>query len=128
VITVYPTHTVPRQSTDVLAIEDAAIVRALRFLRQNSNRNLRVTDLTLAAGLFRCALQDRFKLYLGRTPMDEIHRCRVDHLARLLTETNMTVGEIAAASGFEVDAHVARFFSRHTGLSPLAYRRKYRTN
>jgi len=128
VITVSPTHVIPRQSTDVLAVEDPALVRALRFVRQNSNRNLRVTDLTLAAGLSRSALQDRFKLYLGRTPMDEIHRCRVDHLARLLTETNMTVGEIAAASGFEVDAHVARFFSRHTGLSPLAYRRKYRTN
>ena len=126
VITVYPTHTVPRQSTDVLAIEDPALVRALRFIRQNGNRNLRVIDLTVAAGLSRRALQDRFKRHLGRTPLDEIHRCRVDHLARLLAETNMTVGEIAAASGFEVDAHVARFFSRQTGMTPLAYRRKNR--
>lgn len=126
VITVYPTHTVPRQSTDVLAIEDPALVRALRFIRQNGNRNLRVIDLTVAAGLSRRALQDRFKRHLGRTPLDEIHRCRVDHLARLLAQTNMTVGEIAAASGFEVDAHVARFFSRQTGMTPLAYRRKNR--
>jgi AraC-like DNA-binding protein len=38
----------------------------------------------------------------------------------------MTVGEIAAASGFAVEAHVARFFSRQTGMTPLAYRRKHR--
>ena len=58
--------------------------------------------------------------------MEEIHRCRVDRLARLPLETNMTVAEIAAASGFEVDAHVARFFSRRTGVTPLAYRKKMR--
>jgi transcriptional regulator GlxA family with amidase domain len=46
--------------------------------------------------------------------------------ARLLLETNMSIGEIAAASGFEIDAHVARFFPRHTGMTPMAYRRKSR--
>jgi LacI family transcriptional regulator len=125
-ITVHPTHAIQRQSTDVLAIEDPAMVRALRFVRLNNNRNLQVADVASAAGLSRRALQDRFKQTLGCTPMDEIHRCRVDHIACLLAETNMTVGEIAAASGFELDAHVARFFSRQTGMTPLAYRRKNR--
>jgi LacI family transcriptional regulator len=126
VITVQPTNAVLRQSTDVLAIEDPAIVRALRFIRENSNRNIRVAELTAVAGLSRRTLQDRFKECLGITPLEEIHHSRVDHLARLLIETNMTIGEIAAASGFEIDAHVARFFSRQTGLTPLAYRRKNR--
>ena len=58
--------------------------------------------------------------------MEEIHRCRVDRIARLLLETNMTIGEIAAASEFEVDAHLARFFSRQIGMTPLAYLKKYR--
>jgi LacI family transcriptional regulator len=127
-VMVHPTHTVQRQSTDVLAIDDPAIVRALRFIRQNSNRNLHVEDLTAVAGLCRRALQDRFKQTLGCTPMREIHRCRVDHISCLLAESNMTVGEIAAASGFEVDAHVARFFARQTGMTPLAYRRKNRVS
>jgi LacI family transcriptional regulator len=126
VITVHPTHIVQRQSTDVLAIEEPDVVRALRFVRQNSNQNLRVTDIAMAAGLSRRTLQDRFKLHLACTPMKEIHRCRADHIAHLLTETNMTVGEIATACGFEVDAHLAGFFSRQTGMTPLAYRRKNR--
>jgi LacI family transcriptional regulator, galactose operon repressor len=126
VITVQPTRAVPRQSTDVLAIENPAVVKALRFARDNSNRNLRVSDLAAAAGLSRRTLQDRFLEYLGRTPMQEIHRCRVDLLSRLLLETNMSIGEIATASGFEIDAHVARFFSRQTGMTPMAYRRKSR--
>jgi LacI family transcriptional regulator len=126
VVTVHPTHVIARQSTEILAIEDPAVVRTLRFIRENANQNLRVTDLTTVAGLSRRALQDRFKQNLGRTPMNEIHRSRVDHIARLLAETNMTVGEIALVSGLESDAHVARFFSRQTGTTPLAYRRKNR--
>lgn len=125
-ITVHPTHAVPRQSTDILAIEDPSLVRALQFIRQRSNRAVRVRDVAAAAGLSRRALQDQFCKFLGRTPVQEIHRCRVERLARLLAETNMTVGEIAAAGGFEADAHVARFFSRQTGMTPLAYRKKNR--
>ena len=126
VVTVSSTHVVSRQSTDILAIQDPIMVQSLRFIRNNSNRNLQVADLLAAAGLSRRALQDRFKRFLGRTPMEEIHRCRVDHIAHLLIATNMTIGEIAAISGFEVDAHVARLFSSQTGMTPLAYRRKNR--
>jgi LacI family transcriptional regulator len=125
-ITIYPARVVPRQSTDMLAVEDPALVRALRFARQNSNQNLAVADLVEAAGLSRRSLQDRFMRTLARTPMDEIRRCRVERLSQLLLETNMTVGEIAAACGFEADAHVARFFSRQVGMTPLAYRKKNR--
>jgi LacI family transcriptional regulator len=93
---------------------------------ENSNRKIRVPDLAAAAGLSRRILQDRFKEYLGRTPMEEIHRCRVEQVGRLLVETNMSVGEIATATGFEIDAHVARYFARQAGITPLAYRKKHR--
>ena len=126
VLTIFPTHVVSRQSTDILAIPDPTMVQLLRFIRDNSNRNLLVADLAKAAGLSRRALQDRFKRFLGRTPMEEIHRCRAERIARLLVETNMTVGQIGEINGFEVEAHVARFFSSQTGMTPLAYRRKNR--
>ncbi len=124
---VHPTHVVERQSTDTLAVADPAVARALRFIRDNANKDIRVADLPPVSGVSRRALQDRFKHCLGRTPMEEIHRSRVGRIARLLVETNMSVGEIAAISGFDHDAHVGRFFSRHTGVTPLEYRRKHRT-
>jgi LacI family transcriptional regulator len=127
VVTIFPTHVVSRQSTDILAIPDPTMVQLLRFIRDNSSRNLLVADLAKAAGLSRRALQDRFKRFLGRTPMEEIHRCRAERIARLLVETNMTVGQIGEINGFEVEAHVARFFSSQTGMTPLAYRRRNRT-
>ena len=58
--------------------------------------------------------------------MEEIHRYRAERIARLLVETNMSVGQIGIVSGFDIEAHVARFFSSQTGMTPLAYRRKNR--
>ena len=127
-VTVLPTRVVPRQSTDILALEDEHVVRAIRFIRENSNRNLRVSDLVPVAGLSRRALQDAFVKNLGRTPMEEIQIRRAERIARMLVETNMSIGMIAEAAGFEVSAHLARFFSRRTGLTPHAYRKKYRNS
>jgi LacI family transcriptional regulator len=126
-VIVPPTHVVPRESIDTIAIDDPAVAQALRFIRENANRDVRVSELLAATGMCRRSLQDHFRRYLSRTPMEEIHRCRVDRLTRLLVETNLTVREIAAVSGFELDAHVARFFSRHTGIGPLEFRKKTRT-
>jgi LacI family transcriptional regulator len=123
-ITVEPMHIVRRQSTDLLSIDDPCMVRALRFIRQNSNRATSVLEVAAAAGLSRRALQDRFGQSLGCSPIQEIHRCRVEHIRQLLSDTDMTISEVAAASGFEIDAHIARFFSRQTGVTPKAYRRK----
>lgn len=125
-VIVRPTHVVSRPSTDMLAIADPVMRGALRFIRQNTHRPVRVQDVAAEAGLSRRALQDKFSESLGRTPLEEIQRRRVERLARLLVETDMSIGEIAAATGFDMGAHVARFFSRHTGLSPLAYRKKHR--
>jgi LacI family transcriptional regulator len=127
-VVVRPTHVVSRQSTDTLAIDDAGVARALRFIKDNANKDLRVADLPSTAGISRRALQGRFQRYLGRTPLEEIHRCRVERMKRLLVETDMTSRDIAAASGFEADAHFSRFFSRQAGLTPREYRRRNRTS
>jgi LacI family transcriptional regulator len=125
-VLVRPTHVATRMSTDTAAVDDPVMARALRFIWDNADRDIRVADLPGVSGLSRRALQDRFRNCLSRTPMEEIHRCRIARLSRLLVETDMSIREIAAVSGFDLDAHVSRFFSRHTGVSPLEFRRKTR--
>ncbi|WP_010543040.1 helix-turn-helix domain-containing protein [Sphingomonas elodea] len=41
---------------------------------------------------------------------------------RLLLYSNLSVGEIADAVGFEDPAYFSRFFARHVGMSPRAFR------
>lgn len=126
-ISISPTRAVQRQSTDILSIEDIQVGRALRFIRENSHRKLRVADLIPVAGLSRRALQDAFVRSLGRTPLEEIHISRAEYVARLLVQTKMSIGKVAEAAGFELDSHLSRFFARQTGLTPMAYRKKHQT-
>ena len=48
---------------------------------------------------------------------------RVEYAKRLLTETDKSIADIAAAVGFEDMRHFAQTFKRKTGMTPSAYRR-----
>ena len=41
----------------------------------------------------------------------------------LLYHTSMSVKEIAFQLGFQSASHFFRFFKKHTGMSPLGYRK-----
>jgi transcriptional regulator GlxA family with amidase domain len=48
-------------------------------------------------------LRGPVRRHLKRDPMEEIHRCRVEGIARLLVESDMSAGEIASAAEFEAE-------------------------
>lgn len=124
-IIVEPTHVAPRQSTDILFIEDLPVARAVRFIRQNSRRQTGVAEVVAAAGLSRRVLERRFRTELGRSVLDEIRRTRVDQIARMLVETNHSISEIAFATGFQGVEHFARYFRQEKRMTPLSYRKTY---
>ena len=126
IIVAHPTRVIARQSTDLIAINDTNLVKALRFIHENSNRIIHVRDVAATAGISRRVLQDRFRDALGRTVLNEINQSRIKTISRMLIDTDLTISAIAAAIGYEADAHLARFFSRCTGITPSKYRRLHR--
>ena len=67
-------------------------------------------------------LEKRFRKLIGRPILKEIRRVRVDHIARLLVETDHPVARIADLLGFADMQHVSRYFRAEKQASPLAYR------
>jgi LacI family transcriptional regulator len=61
---------------------------------------------------------------VGHTPLEEIHRLRIER-AKLLLQTEMPVYDIATRSGFATPEYLATSFLRATGMTPTAYRRKF---
>lgn len=127
-INVQATHLVARRSTDVVAVEDQRLAKALRFIRDNVNRPILVDEVAKAAGASRRVLERRFREGLGRSILHEIRRVRANEIARLLVETNWPVGRIADALGFEDDRHFSRYFYSVKNLSPVAFRKKHGTH
>jgi LacI family transcriptional regulator len=118
------THLVVRRSTDVVAVEDDIVAKALRFIRANAREGeLNVGKVARSAGVSRRLLEKRFRRELGYSVLNEIRRVRTDKIAQLLHETQMTVCEIAEELGFADVQHFARYFRSVKKISPLAYRK-----
>lgn len=124
-IHVQPTHVAVRQSTDILAVDDASVAAAIRFIRRCSKMVIQVSDVVGAVSLSRRVLEKRFRAILGHSIHDEIRRARVEQIIQMLAETTMSISEIAQALGFPDVAHISRYFRREKGVSPLTYRKRY---
>ena len=127
-IWIQPSGVVARASTDFMAIEDASIVKALRFLRENACFNISVDDLVREVLLSRSVLERRFRKIVGRTIGDEIVRLRVDHAIELLCNTSMELKAIAYHSGFGSQAYMNAVFKKKVGKTPGSYRDHLRGN
>jgi LacI family transcriptional regulator len=124
-IIVPATHVVARRSTDILAVSDPHVTRALRFIRDHSSENMRVLDISRSAALSRRALEIKFRQELGCSIHEYIRRVRTDQIVKLLIETELPVGRIAESLGFSDVQHFARYFRAVKQMSPLAYRRTH---
>lgn len=123
-ILIPPQGVVERRSTDTLAVDDAAMVRALRFIRQDPAQVMSVTSVARQAGLCRRSLELRFHQMLGRSPAAEIRRVRMEHAIDLLRRTSLAVATVAERSGFSSAEYMASVFRSQLGTTPLHFRKQ----
>ena len=123
VIRVRPTHVVARRSTDIVAVEDAALAKALTCIRDRARMPLTVSEVARIAGVSRRSLERRFREQMGGSILKEIRRQRTDQIARLLVESNQPVARIAESLGFADAQHFSRYFRAAKKMSPLAFRK-----
>ncbi len=115
-----------RDSTDVLATDDADISTAVRFIRSHAAEGINVADVLRVVPLSRRVLEARFQKLLGRTPHEEITRTRLERVKELLTETDLSLTPIAHRTGYKHVEYLSVAFKRETGQSPGEYRVQHR--
>jgi LacI family transcriptional regulator len=125
-IVIDPLRVVVRGSTDMLAVEDKAVAKAMTFIRNNANNNIKVKDVIKAVSVSRRVLYDRFKKTIGRSIHSEIRHVQMKSVAAMLAETDLTIAEIACKIGCRDAKNLSRVFKREEGMNPLAYRKKHR--
>ncbi|MEO8184398.1 MAG: substrate-binding domain-containing protein [Deltaproteobacteria bacterium] len=125
-LVISPLAVLARRSSDVLAIDDALVASAVRWIRANIDRRLTVTMVARAVDSGRQRLERRFRGVLDRTVNDEIRRAHVEAARELLGTTVVGLAEVAKRSGFTNAALLNVAFQREIGMPPGAYRRRVR--
>ncbi|NGO38242.1 DNA-binding transcriptional regulator [Limisphaera ngatamarikiensis] len=119
-----PLTVVTRRSTDVLAVADRQLARALQIIREQACRGLGVADVARAAGLSRSVLQRRFRALLGRTVHQTILEVRIQRACQLLRETDMPIAQVAEEAGFRHQEYLGAVLKRRLGKTPAQIRRE----
>lgn len=115
-----------RQSTDVLAVDDRNVARAVQFIREHACAGINVSDVLRAVPLSRRVLEQRFQRLLGHTPREEILHVRLNRVKQLLSETDLPLYLIAERTGFDHVEYLSVVFKREEGRTPSAFRQGLR--
>ncbi|MEO8184634.1 MAG: substrate-binding domain-containing protein [Deltaproteobacteria bacterium] len=121
-----PLAVVARRSSQVFAISDPLVAKAVGWIRSNAERRLSVSMVARAVGGGRKRLERRFRAALDRTVHQEIRRAHVDRAKGLLESSGASLVEIAKHSGFTNAALLTDAFHRELGMPPGVYRRRMR--
>lgn len=99
------------------------IKRILTYINTRYSDKIYIRDL---AGLMNVNEQyfcRFFKKVIGKSPIEYVNEVRIKRSIELLTNTNMLVMDICLESGFNNLGNFLREFKKHTGLTPLAYKK-----
>ena len=109
-IQVQASRVVARTSTNVLAIDDEEVVKAIRFIRENCHTVISVGDVVESTLLSQWTLNHRFRDRLGHPILKEVNRQRAGHIARLLVDTGLPIEAIARDLGYETQSAPGSLF------------------
>ena len=96
--------------------------RVCEFIETHMAEKVRLEDLSALAGLSPHHFARAFQQSVGIPPHRYLLKRRLEHVERMLKDTQLPLAQIAQVAGFSDQSHLARHFRRMTGMAPSAAR------
>ena len=103
---------------------NAHIRRALRYIAENYNAHLEISQVAEAAGLSPGYFSSLFRQIVGISFREHLNRVRVEESKHLLLSTNHSLADIAIAVGFPDQSYYCKIFKKIVGVTPGKFRTK----
>jgi len=116
----------PRKPVAVSARDRRRAVETALWIDAHSHEAIELEDAAAQAGVSAFHFLRAFSAVLGVTPHQYLVRSRLRHAARLLTDEQRSVTDIAYDVGFADLSNFVRTFHRAAGVSPLKFRQASR--
>jgi transcriptional regulator GlxA family with amidase domain len=98
------------------------ILAVLRAMYDNIEEPLSLDELATGAGISRRQIERQFRQLLNEAPAQTYRNIRLERARTLLSETNLSVMEIALASGFSSPNLLTRHYKDRYGETPHGHR------
>jgi AraC-like DNA-binding protein len=105
---------------------DPRLARAAALIERDFARPLGVADLAAEAGMSQSRLFAGFAAAFGRSPHAQLADTRLRAAQRLLSDTRLSIAEIAARTGHADQSALTRAMKARLGVTPAAWRRAAR--
>jgi AraC-like DNA-binding protein len=92
--------------------------RICEYIESHLDQKVGLDNLAALAGLSTHHFARAFHQSVGMPPHSYLLNRRLEQVERMLRETQLPLSEIALATGFSDQSHLARHFRRRTGISP----------
>lgn len=121
-----PKHDREQRSSIAKAINsrNARLLHVLRAMYAHIEEPLTLDDLAADAEISRRQMERLFRLFLNESPATTYRNIRLDRAHSLRAETDMSVMEIAIATGFSDVSLLSRHFKARFGETPYGKRGK----
>jgi AraC-like DNA-binding protein len=100
------------------------LVQALKQRIENEyRRDLTINALAKEFKITPVHMARAFRTLVGVSPLEYIHRFRLEEAYRLLSTSSMNVSEVASEVGFDDANYFSRLFRKKMGMSPSGVRK-----
>ncbi len=99
---------------------------ATEYIANHYAERIQLEDLAKIVNTSPANFRRQFSRTFGVSPGRYITTIRLNAVRKLLETTDMLVSEIAVETGFWDQSHLTKMFKRERGLTPDAYRQRYR--
>lgn len=114
------------RAREAASLDAAADFSALiHWMSSNLHQQVTLDDMAAFVGYSCSHFRSQFVKQVGRSPAMFLRHVRHLEAGRLLRETQRPIKEVAQRVGYEDLAHFYRFFTKISGMTPLAYRERY---
>ncbi|WP_418463752.1 AraC family transcriptional regulator [Frisingicoccus sp.] len=107
-------------------LQDFYVKEALSFIEQNFQNDISVEDIASTCGLNRSYFGKIFKNAVGKSPQEFLLNYRMIKACELLKLTQLSIGDISSAVGYDNQLHFSRAFKNIYGISPRDWRKQNR--
>ena len=104
---------------------DTRLMPAIEYINSSYKKGITLRKLASICFLSENYFHYLFKSTFGETPINYILQMRMNEAISLLSNTNMSVKEIALEIGYYDAAYFIRTFSKYFGISPGRFRNSF---